>query len=675
MAGKATSTSQTAASVSSTFGAGIQQKNVTSSVPLAPSCRSTVKVRPSSSTVLTTNSATRLAAPPRMLAHADKNAPTIKSTTILQQTTITRTSTKIASSATTFAAKLSESHHHHQTMGVPSSTGKPRNLSVNQSTVNSVSPQPISTIREISHISPKHSRPTPTASAPPNMQHMPAAPAPGKLPFPAAPILSASTSDCASSGRSSTPVGVSRDEIASLITAITGFQTTVPPPANLSPPQQYSLFNSMSQQPMWRRDSESVVVKPNFAVVTGCVSTTASNTAIAPQQFEQDAPPPVDASKAPGYRIATVSSPVSSKTSSSSTTPPNLSLSTAYQGFNDTKLQQPQHQEQQPPPSLAPIGSNARTSQTDLYHFSAAELSPRDVHHIPTRSDSNLYKTSVVGSCGVSAFNDTATLNPVVTHALVPPYHTSASLQHINFSQSPTQGILPSASGGVSRLNPKAPDFSCHSTQKAAPVYGGVYPGSSDAMFSPGKASSVSTGMGLRGDSFHRSAPVGVTPHQNRWSLMNSSTSSSSSYPSQNELMSGMVGMTIHGLARDISENGELGLGGSGGGGASPAMSPVLQAHLHNFVDGYAAEERKSQQPIGTERARKLFPSNDMNWLLNQQQEQKVLFEGVRSTGSSWTQSADANPMDKYVPKSMMRYEFNLPMMENYRVRNSIFLN
>lgn len=111
----------------------------------------------------------------------------------------------------------------------------------------------------------------------------------------------------------------------------------------------------------------------------------------------------------------------------------------------------------------------------------------------------------------------------------------------------------------------------------------------------------------------------------------------------QSEIISGMAtGMTIHGLARatggEILENGaELGVVS----GSSPAMSPNMTGGGGGSHpgDGRYMEDRKQPQPIGTERARKIYPqSGDSSWILGG--DVKGIGGGIRWPGSS--------PIDRY---------------------------
>lgn len=282
-----------------------QSKTVQTTAPSVVSSRSsttTVKIRGTVPTIIASR-------PPRLVAQAEKNAAAQAAASIrtgapshsLSSTTLSTSrinTTKLVTTTIptqTFAAKLSEATVNQLAVSVNTTT-KTRNLVLPTSNTGPISPQSITTVNI--HSSPKHSRPTPTASAPPNMQHYQNHSNSGGVKanvFPNQASVSVPISEPTSSNvRSSTPL---QDEPGVLAQS------------------EYSLF-----QPMWRRDNESQ--KPvNFAAVTG--GSTSQNPVGQNKFIDQEPPQIVDLSKAPGYRGGTVCSPVSSKTSSNSTTPPN----------------------------------------------------------------------------------------------------------------------------------------------------------------------------------------------------------------------------------------------------------------------------------------------------------------------------------------------------------------
>ncbi|XP_068908725.1 ankyrin repeat domain-containing protein 17 isoform X12 [Tenebrio molitor] len=511
---------------------------------------------------------------PRLVAQAEKNAaaqaaavrssvPHTSSSSVASRTTtklITTTATQ------TFAAKLTETTANQLSINVSHgiNMNKSRSLGLPSNNTGPISPQSVPHSTSNTHSSPKHSRPTPTASAPPNMQHYQS---PGKGPGFGNSTGQANVSVpvSESSGtvvRSTTPNVVQSSTVQ--------IQDEIGQQNNLQTPPEYSLFYS-ADQPMWRRDNESQ--KPvNFAAVTGGSN---SQTVMQPKFIDQDPPQMVDVSKAPGYRGGTVCSPVSSKTSSNSTTPPNISASSAsFQVYPEPSKNQP----------LAPIGSNIGrpqvSSQNDSAHF-YSEIFKSGSANIPH----NMLNMTNEGQLLQSA------------------YHPNNSLKNLNYAQS-QQTNMPLAVS-MSRLNPKAPDFAstvynAMPTKQGPQMYNGFpMPGqNNNALYSGAKA-------GV--DSYHRS---GVGSSQTRWPLMQMQQPFTQQ---QSELLSGMpAGMTLHSLARatgsEILESGpDLGMVNH-----SPNMSPNLpSAHNMHQGDGHYMEDRKQPQPIGTERARKVYANMD----------------------------------------------------------------
>ncbi|XP_044260011.1 ankyrin repeat domain-containing protein 17 isoform X12 [Tribolium madens] len=482
----------------------IQSKTIQTVAPsVSSSSRSsttTVKLRGAVPVITSRVTAPRLKNAVAQIAAARASAPhTTSSSTNCPTKLITTTATQ------TFAAKLSET-----TVNQLSISIKGRNLGLPVTTAGPISPQSIPHSSTNTVTSPKHNRPTPTASAPPNMQHY-QSPGKGQI-FGNAPPSNV-TVPVSEAARSTTPLTHNiQDE---------GLQT----------PSQYSLFTS--DQPMWRREHESQ--KNNYSSVA---SGTNTQNVIPTKFIDQDPPQIVDVSKAPGYRGGTVCSPVSSKTSSNSTTPPNISASSSFQVYPEPAKTQP----------LPPIGSNIRpqpTSQND--NFYSEFFKPGNIPHM---------------------LNDTQLLQSYP--------------KNLNYPQP----NMPLAS--VSRLNPKAPDFSStvyNAMPKQPQMYNGFIP-NNNALYSGNKGV----------DSYHRS----------RWPLMQMQQPFTQQ---QSELISGMAtGMTLQTLARvtgsEVLENGpDLGMVNH-----SPNMSPNLPG-----MQGEYCEDRKQPQPIGTERRK--YPNMDGCWM------------------------------------------------------------
>lgn len=585
-----------------------QKSLVTTSAAVVTSVRTTTtSVKSKNSTPTLTVRVTA----PRLVAQAEKNAATQLTSTTRSSTSYTNSTvssrmlTKVVTSSAnqTFAAKLTEaSNPSMMFVNQGSAANKGRGTQIHGLPHVNVGPTSPQAASNVSQTSPKHHRPAPTASAPPNMQHYQT---PGKSAFSG---LSAGQVNIQSISEQNTLVNQARSPTP-VIQHATNAQSAGQDEVNsaqssssIPTASEYSLFNSMAQQPMWRRENESQ--KPvNFAAVTGGSTVQAA----APPKFIEQEPPQVDASKAPGYKGTAVCSPVSSKTSSNSATPPNMPIpsGTAFQCFQEPLKSQ----------TLPPIGSTmilnrpaSQANQNDIsnpHFYTSSDLPTRSMQHL-THSDANIYKS------GTSTFSEAANTMLNMSSGdghLLSSYHQSSGMQHMNYSQpqQTTQGTsLPAVS--MSRLNPKAPDFSStvHTipSKQGAQIYNG-YVGNqnSNGMFSMSKTANAP---------LHRS---NLTGQQRNWQLMQMQQPFTQQ---QSELISGMAtGMTLHSLARaagtEILENGaELGVVNS-----SPAMSPNLPGpHPMHSTDSHYIEDRKQPQPIGTERARKVFnPSSDSSWM------------------------------------------------------------
>jgi len=117
-----------------------------------------------------------------------------------------------------------------------------------------------------------------------------------------------------------------------------------------TPLQQYSLFND--SKPVWECENDAASQKGmNFASVAAAGAASTTGQAIAPPKFLDNLPPQVDASKAPGYRGSSMSSPVLSKASMSGLQGPGN-----FQGA-------PSNFTEPPPPLQNPIGMNTSPNQ------------------------------------------------------------------------------------------------------------------------------------------------------------------------------------------------------------------------------------------------------------------------------------------------------------------------
>nr|XP_023030075.1 ankyrin repeat domain-containing protein 17-like [Leptinotarsa decemlineata] len=556
-------------------------------------------------------STTRVTAP-RLVAQAEKNAAAQAQNQALRLPVSHPSSVslripppnKVITSSVnqTFAAKLTETSSSQPTVNTNTSitTSKPRTLALPQTSVGPVSPQLPPTTTANTQSSPnRNARPIPTASAPPNMQH---SQSPGKmLPmFGSAPLPT----------QGNVTVPVSESSVTNLRSSTPSLLqgTTIPqkPPVEekIVPTPEYSLFFTGDH---WnRREPESQ--KPvNFAAVTG-----GSTSQSVPQHkfINQEPPPQVDAAKAPGYRGGAVCSPVSSKTSSNSTTPPNNSGNTPFQNYQEQNKSQV---------TLPPIGSNV-------------------VHNRPPVSQSN-------PDFFVDMFKSSASNIPNMLNVCSDPNLLQGCFNPIpslSFSQPQQQQQQPQQSTSLSRLNPKAPEYSSYGIQsKPSPhMFNGYQMSNQNNMFMSKQQSSM--------DNFHR---PGLGSTQNRLWMQPPFT------PQSDPLINNIAGMTIHNIAKftgnEVLDNsGEIGLVNN-----SPNMSPNLSsAHSFHQDNVYGVEERKPPQPIGT--GRKIFSNQLENWRLNDKADKWSLGGNTEFTMLRNPQiyGEDLQPMD---------YSRPMPTMDN----------
>ncbi|XP_023310968.1 ankyrin repeat domain-containing protein 17 isoform X5 [Anoplophora glabripennis] len=525
------------------------------------STTSTVKLRG------TLPAATARVTAPRLVAQAEKNAAAQAQSNIIRMPISHASSTSSRPAATTkvitssvnqtFAAKLTETSTTQLIINANHGiTSKPRSLGLPQSSAGPISPQAPSHSVSNTQSSPnRNARPAPTASAPPTMGHLPI--------FGNAPQPHSGQGNNAIPGSDNT--GSIRSSTPNLIQSSAVQQTVVQEEsANVQTPSEYSLFNNADH---WNRREQEYQKPVNFAAVTGGGN---SQSMVQHKFIDQEPPPQVDASKAPGYRGGAVCSPVSSKTSSNSTTPPNISVNNTYQTYQEQGKSQN---------NLPPIGSSV-------------------VHNRPPVSQNNPDYFGELFKTGSSNIPNMLSLNNE-GHLL----QSFNQIQNLNFSQpQPQVNIQQSAS--MSRLNPKAPEYSSYSMQnKPAPhMYNGYQMNNQNSMYMSKQQCGI--------DGFHRSS---LGSAQNRlWMQMQQPSFSQQS----EQLITGIAGMTIHNIAKftgnEVLENGgELGIVNN-----SPNMSPNLpQAHNLHPDSVYNMEDRKPPQPIGT--GRKAYSNPIENWRLN----------------------------------------------------------
>ncbi|KAL1505978.1 hypothetical protein ABEB36_005419 [Hypothenemus hampei] len=603
-AGKLVTATQNNA-VSQTFHNKTTSVTMTSATqPITVSRFNTASVKFRQAAPITTNA--RVTAP-RLMAQSEKGPQNIThlnnvngsnlsirmtmSTTSASNSNIT---SKIASkiittiaNQTTFAAKLTETVSSNQSVAVSSGPVKPRTTVLgvpNMAAVGSLSPQLQTASNSTAAVnlgSPsKNIRPAPTGSAPPTMQNFQQQNS----------ITSKPQSQSSSFGNMIQPSISAVNEtttgtVASTVSKIhqsqeehqqQQSQPPIPLP-QVQPNAEYTLF---FPRDYWDpREQEQQKIQ-NFASVAGGGSIANQSTKF----IDQEPPPQVDITKAPGYRGGAVCSPVSSKTSSNSTTPPNLSVGTnnSFQGYQDVASK--------PPNTLPPIGSRPQVSQNNATDF-----------------------------MGFMDYTKSSVANPlpaIINEAQL--LQNFNAIQVLNFSQSQQVNMQQPAS--ISRLNPKAPEYS-NSVYNSMPnknsgpsMYNGFQMNMQNQMYAnknPMDMGSMST--------FNRTAGGGLSNNTSQRSWMGL-PQATFSQQQQNELISGLAGMTIQNLQAKVYCNEGLENGGElSMVNNSPNLSPNMSGSQHGIhpdtAGHFVMEERKPPQPIGTERTRKAFSNPiDQNW-------------------------------------------------------------
>ncbi|XP_066252742.1 ankyrin repeat domain-containing protein 17 isoform X3 [Euwallacea similis] len=483
-----------------------------------------------------------------------------------------------SSAGQTFAAKLTETPS-----ASTSSVAKARvGLGVPTTTAasNSVSPQPPSAIVQMSPS--KSVRPAPAGSAPPTMQHfhVPVSKnqALGNLIHnpPATTATLAETTSNITSTASSTITNIQSVQLLPQ----QSFQRPVQQPQQqqeevaptpIQPTSEYTLFCTRDY---WDRREQEQQKLPNFASVAGGV---AGQTSSQQHKFlDQEPPPQVDVTKAPGYRGGAVCSPVSSKASSNSTTPPNSSFG-AYQDLSSKPLN-----------TLPPIGSRPQNQNV------ATAATTNFMPYMDYTKPANTLPTLI------NLGNE--------PHLL----QNFNAMQELNFSQLQSQVNIQQPAS-MSRLNPKAPEYSSSvynsmpNKNTAPPLYNGFPMQNIQNNIFATKGT-----MEVNNMTYNRNVGLGAnsSSSQNRWMGVPQPTFTQQQ---QNELITGLAGMTIQRVCEGLENGAEL----AGMVNSSPHMSPNMpgsQHGLHPDPSHYGVEDRKPQ-PIGTERARKAFNNPmDQNW-------------------------------------------------------------
>ncbi|XP_071573914.1 ankyrin repeat and KH domain-containing protein 1 isoform X4 [Temnothorax nylanderi] len=453
-------------------------------------------------------------------------------------------------------------------------------------------------------------------------------------------------------------------------------------------PQEYSLFNDtftkVTQQSMWGGRENETQKGMNFATVAG--GGVSSNTNSGPSTAKFDSSPPqVDASKAPGYRGTAMCSPVSSKPGSTSNASTNVIGNVVTGSVHNNPMQPAQFQSstsygEHPPIANKPPGSLAvarpvippqsidmgtgmaaqfnrpAVFQGDLTTRNAPTHQPA-AHVIPSTSQPALD----VGMFKAANSSGGSYEHPNVNSSLLKmiPNDTQSGAGHSMLPfhphmQSFAQTIAPSASVinttvSMSRLNPRAPDFSSslHLSSKpqvtmfnAAAGSAGLHPANMFAAAVPAPPPSAiqSNNLGMMSNyplgkyqAPSRATPaantgISTTAQTTRWSY--ATPAPHTNYPPHQDPMISQMGFSNQLANISGQPGGGIDLITSLENGGSPAISPSSPAQVAQEMNQLKMEDRKVPRPIGTERATwknysaaGMGPGGDadssINWMLN----------------------------------------------------------
>lgn len=377
----------------------------------------------------------------------------------------------------------------------------------------------------------------------------------------------------------------------------------------------------------------------------------------------------MDASKAPGYRGTAMCSPVSSKPGGTNNAPANAIGSGVSSNSVHNPIQPPQYQSstsynEHPLPANKPPGSlavarpvmpqqsiemgtnitqfNRQVFQGDLTSRNAAAHQPQ--HVIPATSQAlevGLFKAN--GSGAYEHPNVNSSLLKMVPNESQGGGHPLLPFHPHMQSYAPT-AIAPSASVNttvsMSRLNPRAPDFSSSLHLNSKPQVtmfnaggSGLHPGMFATMPAPPPSAIQSNNLAMLGNfplgkyqAPSRAAPANTgisTNPQTRWPYP---PGPHSNYPPPHQdPMLSQIGFSNH-LANINAQPGSIDLITSLENGGSPAISPSSPAQVAQEMSQLKIEDRKVPRPIGTERAWKNYTATGMgpggdadsvNWMLN----------------------------------------------------------
>lgn len=397
----------------------------------------------------------------------------------------------------------------------------------------------------------------------------------------------------------------------------------------------------------------------------------------------------VDASKAPGYRGTTMCSPVSSKPGATSNASTNVIGSVVSCSVHNNPMQPAQFQSStsynehplpnKPPGSLAvarPVipqqsidmgtGMATQFNRPAVYQGDMASRNTtthqQAQHVIPSTSqqalDVGLFKAANSGG-GYEHPNVNSSLLKMVpnenqggntTHPLL-PFHPHMQ----SFAQTAPSASVINTTVSMSRLNPRAPDFSSslHLSNKpqqmpmftaaaaaAAAASSGLHPANMFAatVQAPPPSAIQSNNLAMLGNfplgkyqAPTRATPaaantgISTTGQTTRWPF--AAPAPHSNYPPHQDPMMSQIGFSNHLANISGQPGGGIDLITSLENGGSPAISPSSPAQVAQEMSQLKIEDRKVPRPIGTERATwknysaGMGPGGDadsISWMLNE---------------------------------------------------------
>ncbi|XP_011496279.1 PREDICTED: ankyrin repeat and KH domain-containing protein 1-like [Ceratosolen solmsi marchali] len=428
-------------------------------------------------------------------------------------------------------------------------------------------------------------------------------------------------------------------------------------------PLEYSLFNDtfskVTRQSMWGNKENETQKNINFATIAGA-RISVNPSAVSSNNFIHTSPVEVDASKAPGYRGTSMSSPTSNKPCSAinlcnnkaSTVSSNNSSPIQPLNIQSSISYTSGHSIIKSPVSLIVARPLLTQKNVDMNVTSIAPFTGPVFHGNVDTSQNivNNHKTCNISSISqanvdVNMFNENnpgyenqnvnSNLLKIVSHD--PQASTQSILpihQHIqNYPQTVTPSATVTTTISMSRLNPRAPDFSSslHLNNKpqvtmfstATPIHSNIY---STIPAQPTPAGIQTSSLALHSSfpfnkyqaSSQRQTNLNIpTSGQNRWPFV-----PAGNYSHQDSII-GHVTFSDHltGLGAQAGSMDIINL--ENGSSISPEISPSSTGQV--ISQEVQVEDRKVPRPIGTERTWKNYstiigPGGDadnMNWLIN----------------------------------------------------------